>query len=161
MRRRKQSPKARLAVMTSSKSVEWPTDPAVFAELDAEFGFSLDPCATSENAKCSRFFTLEDDGLAQAWTGRVFMNPPYGRAIGAWMRKAWEASRTTAELVVCLVPARTDTAWWHDYATRGEIRFLRGRLKFGDAKSAAPFPSAVVVFRDARSVTKPLLGAAA
>ena len=82
------------------------------------------------------------------------MNPPYGNAIGAWMRKAWEASQTTAELVVCLVPARTDTAWWHDYATRGEITLIRGRLKFGGCPSSAPFPSALVVFRDAQAVTK-------
>ena len=71
------------------------------------------------------------------------MNPPYGREIGRWMKKASEASAT----VVCLVPARTDTAWWHDYAMQGEIEFLRGRLKFGDSKNSAPFPSAIVVFR--------------
>ncbi len=80
--------------------------------------FDLDVCATGENAKCDRFFTREDDGLAQAWTGRVWMNPPYGRMIGEWMRKAWESSQTTAELVVCLVPARTDTRWWHEYAVQ-------------------------------------------
>lgn len=144
----------RLEAMHSSRSVEWSTDPAVFAELNAEFGFDLDPCATPDNAKCSRFFTREDDGLGQQWTGRVFMNPPYGREIWLWMRKAWKASQTTAELVVCLVPARTDTAWWHDFASRGEIRFVRGRLRFGGVTNSAPFPSAVVVFRNARVVTK-------
>jgi phage N-6-adenine-methyltransferase len=116
--------------------------------LNAEFEFTLDPCATAANAKCVRFFTLEQDGLAQEWTGRVFMNPPYGRQIGSWMRKAWESAGSTAELVVCLVPARTCAAWWHEYAARGEVRFLRGRLRFGGAKSSAPFPSAVVVFRN-------------
>ena len=110
--------------------------------------------ASHENAKCARYFTRDDDGLRQEWIGRVFMNPPYGRVIGAWMRKAWESSQTTAELVVCLVPARTDTAWWHDYAVRGEIEFLRGRLRFGDMRASAPFPSAIVVFRNAQAVTK-------
>jgi site-specific DNA-methyltransferase (adenine-specific) len=124
--------------------------------LAEEFGgFDLDPCATPETAQCPRFFTPADDGLRQEWAGRVFMNPPYGRTIGAWMRKAWEASQTAAEVVVCMVPARADTAWWHDYAERGERRFLKGRLRFGGAASGAPFPSAVVVFRDAKSVTKP------
>ena len=141
-----------LEVMGSSRSDEWPTDPAVFAALAAEHGpLDLDVCATGENAKCDRFFTREDDGLAQAWTGRVWMNPPYGRMIGEWMRKAWESSQTTAELVVCLVPARTDTRWWHEYAVVGEITFLRGRLRFGNATASAPFPSAVIVFRDAQT----------
>jgi phage N-6-adenine-methyltransferase len=102
-------------------------------------------CATAENAKCSRYFTIEDDGLAQEWRGRCWMNPPYGREIGAWMAKAWSSAAAGA-LVVCLVPARTDTPWWHDYAIKGEVEFLRGRLKFGGHKNPAPFPSAVVVF---------------
>jgi site-specific DNA-methyltransferase (adenine-specific) len=139
----------------TSRSDEWATPRDLFRELDAEFHFDLDPCATPETATCARHFTPADDGLAQTWTGRVFMNPPYGRTIGAWMRKAWEASQTTAELVVCLVPARPDTRWWHDYAERGERRFLKGRLRFGDAKSGAPFPSALVVFRGAFGATKP------
>jgi site-specific DNA-methyltransferase (adenine-specific) len=144
-----------LEVMGSSRSDEWPTDPAVFARLNAEYGpFDLDPCATAENTKCERFFTKTDDGLSQTWTGRVYMNPPYGRTIGDWMRKAWEASQTTAELVVCLIPARVDTAWWHDYACRGEVTFPRGRLRFGDCENSAPFPSAIVVFRNAKTVTK-------
>jgi phage N-6-adenine-methyltransferase len=138
-------------VMGSSRSDNWPTDPAFFARLAAEHGpFGLDPCASAENAKCPRYFTTVEDGLTKEWTGRVFMNPPYGRTMPAWMRKAWEASQTTAELVVCLVPARTDTRWWHEYATRGEITFIRGRLKFGSLENPAPFPSAVVVFRNAR-----------
>lgn len=126
----------------------------MYAELDAEFGFTLDPCSSHENHKCVRYFTAEDDGLEQEWTGRVFMNPPYGRTLGSWMRKAWEASQSTAELVVCLVPARTDVKWWHEYAVRGEVRFVKGRLRFGDAKASAPFPSAIVVFRNASAVTK-------
>ena len=98
-----------------------------------------------QNAKCERFFTIEDDGLLQDWQGRVWMNPPYGREIGRWMRKAYESSLAGAT-VVCLVPARTDTAWWHDYAAKGHVSFIRGRLKFGDAKNSAPFPNAVVTF---------------
>jgi phage N-6-adenine-methyltransferase len=149
-RRKNRRPRTTLEVMGSSRSDEWPTEPQFFATLDARFGpFTLDPCSTAENAKCERFFTRADNGLTQEWTGRVFMNPPYGKTIGAWMRKAWEASQSTAELVVCLVPARTDTRWWHDYATLGEIEFVRGRLRFGDGRHPAPFPSAVVVFRNA------------
>jgi len=132
----------------SSRSEEWATPPALFAKLDAEFGFSLDPCATPENAKCSSFYTRDDDGLSKPWHGSVFMNPPYGDTIGLWMAKAWEEARRGA-LVVCLVPARVDTAWWHDYAARGEVRFLRGRLRFGGAVQSAPFPSAIVIFRPA------------
>lgn len=155
-RKRRRKLSGSLAVMSSSRTDDWPTDPAVFAKLSEQYGaFDLDPCASAENAKCPRFFTKEDDGLAQTWTGRVFMNPPYGRTIGAWMQKAWQASQTSAELVVCLVPARTDTNWWHDWAMRGEIIFIKGRLRFGAVASGAPFPSAVVVFRNAQAVTKP------
>jgi len=116
-----------------------------FNAQNAKHGFDLDVCAIAENAKCERFFTPEMDGLKQDWTGVCWMNPPYGRTIKSWMQKAYESSLTGAK-VVCLVPARTDTAWWHDYAMKGEIEFIRGRLKFGDAKNSAPFPSAVVIF---------------
>ena len=131
--------------MYSSATPEWSTPQDVFDALHKEFSFTLDPCATIENAKCPVFFTKEDDGLKQEWKGRVFMNPPYGRGIGAWMKKAYESSLAGA-LVVCLVPARTDTAWWHDYCMKGTVRFVRGRLKFGDSKNNAPFPSAIVIF---------------
>jgi phage N-6-adenine-methyltransferase len=107
--------------------------------------FELDVCAIAENAKCERFFTPEMDGLKQDWTGVCWMNPPYGRTIKSWMKKAYESSLKGAK-VVCLVPSRTDTSWWHDYAMKGEIEFIRGRLKFGDAKNSAPFPSAIVIF---------------
>jgi len=136
-------------VMFSGETDDWATPLATFRELERQHGpFDLDVCATAENAKCARFYTHEQDGLAQDWLAdgpRCWMNPPYGEAIGAWMAKAWEESQRGC-LVVCLVPARTDTAWWHDYAMRGAVTFLRGRLKFGDAKKFAPFPSAVVVF---------------
>jgi len=131
----------------SSKTPEHATPQEFFDRLNAEFNFTLDPCATPENAKCARYFTREDDGLAQSWAGEVvFMNPPYGRVIAAWMRKAYEASRREGATVVCLIPARTDTRWFHEYALKGKVRFLEGRLKFGDSKNSAPFPSAIVVF---------------
>ena len=136
-----------MSVHFSSVTPEWATPQYFFDELDAEFQFTLDPCCTTENHKCPRYFTAEVDGLLQPWSPeRVFMNPPYGRTIGNWMRKAHFESQNGA-LVVCLVPARTDTAWWHNYAMRGEVRFLRGRLKFGGHKNSAPFPSAIVIFR--------------
>lgn len=143
-----------MAVHYSSQTDDWATPQDRFDAWHAEFRFDLDACASARNAKCARYFSLEDDGLAQPWTGRVWMNPPYGRPIGAWMAKAWGASQTTAELVVCLVPARPDTRWWHEYVMRGEVRFLPGRLKFGGAVNGAPFASALVVFRNAAAVTK-------
>lgn len=133
-------------VYASSASCEWETPDEFFNALDDQYHFTLDVCATKENAKCDRYFTVDDDGLSKEWQGTCWMNPPYGREIGQWMRKAYESGRKGAT-VVCLVPARTDTAWWHEYAMRGEITFVRGRLKFGKSKSAAPFPSDVVVFK--------------
>lgn len=131
----------------SSATDEWPTPQKLFDALDAEFGFTLDPCATKANAKCRRYFTKEEDGLRQDWADEtVFMNPPYGRAIGRWMAKAYAASRAGAT-VVCLVPARTDTTWWHRYAMKGQIRLLKGRIRFEGGRHSAPFPSAIVVFR--------------
>jgi site-specific DNA-methyltransferase (adenine-specific) len=155
-RQPKSSPPAsrRLAGLFLSGTDEWPTPQAFYDQMDAEYGpLELDVCATHQNAKCRRFFTRKDDGLTQPWApARCWMNPPYGRSIGLWMRKAWEESQMGA-LVVCLVPARTDTAWWHDYAAKGRVRFLRGRLKFEGAPHAAPFPSAVVVFPAKPSAT--------
>lgn len=132
-----------MKVHFSSETDLWATPMSFFKKYDDLYGFELDVCASVGNAKCKRFFTKEDDGLKQEWTGVCWMNPPYGREIGLWMKKAWESKAT----VVCLVPARTDTKWWHDYAMKGEIEFIRGRLKFGNAKNSAPFPSAVVVYR--------------
>ena len=127
---------------------DWETPTALFAELHAEFRFTLDVCATPQNAKCNRFFSPEHDGLAQSWKGHVcWMNPPYGREIGKWMKKAMDEAAAGAT-VVCLVPSRTDTAWWHDCAMKAdERRFLRGRVRFVGGPTSAPFPSAVVVFR--------------
>jgi phage N-6-adenine-methyltransferase len=134
------------SVHFSSATGEWETPQALFNELDRIFGgFTLDPCATAENAKCATFYTKAEDGLCQVWTGKVFMNPPYGRAIGQWVRKAWQESQN-GTLVVCLLPARVDTRWWHEYAKKGHVYFLQGRLKFGPSLNSAPFPSAIVTF---------------
>lgn len=131
-------------VMFSSRTDMWETPAAFFRALDAEFHFTLDVCAVPENAKCKVFYTPEQDGLTQNWGGCCWCNPPYGREIGKWVKKAAEAECT----VVMLLPARTDTAWFHDYIYgKSEIRFVRGRLKFGDSKNSAPFPSMVVIFR--------------
>jgi phage N-6-adenine-methyltransferase len=132
--------------MMSSTTDMWETPKWLFDQLNNIYRFTLDVCAVPENAKCERFFTPGQDGLAQEWTGTCWMNPPYGRKIGKWIKKAYESAQAGAT-VVCLLPARTDTAWWHDYCMKGEITFLRGRIKFGQAKNSAPFPSAIVVFR--------------
>lgn len=134
------------AVHFSSTTDLWSTPQSFFDALNDEFGFTVDVCASPENAKCRRFFTAKDDGLAQVWEGFCWMNPPYGRTIGKWMEKAFLSAEQGAT-VVCLIPARTDTAWWHDYAAKGEVRFIRGRLKFGGHSNSAPFPSAVVIFK--------------
>jgi phage N-6-adenine-methyltransferase len=135
----------------TSLADDWATPKALFDELDKEFSFTVDVCANKHNYKVDNYYSLEQDGLAQIWHGVVWMNPPYGRTIKAWMHKAYEAWLGGAT-VVCLVPARTDTAWWHDYAAKAtEIRFIRGRVKFvssdGIGSNPAPFPSAIVVFR--------------
>lgn len=138
-------------VMFSSENEVWETPQEFFNELDKEFQFNLDPCATPENKKCPTFFTKEDNGLKQDWGGfRVFCNPPYGRnTTGLWIEKAYKESCKPNTLVVCLVPSRTDTKWFHDFVWgKGEIRFVKGRLKFGGSKNAAPFPSMVVIYRN-------------
>lgn len=139
----------------SSATDDWATPQDLFDELNREFKFELDVCASPGNAKCERYFTAEQDGLKQEWSGRCWCNPPYGRTIGLWVAKARESAAAGA-LVVCLLPARTDTSWWHDDVIEGdaEIRFLKGRLKFGGADNSAPFPSAVVVFRPKRAAVQ-------
>jgi site-specific DNA-methyltransferase (adenine-specific) len=132
----------------SSRSEEWPTPPSFFRALNKEFHFTLDPCATPDNAKCPTYFVRQDDGLAQDW-GRhtVFCNPPYGKTMRDWARKCYEASQHGA-LVVLLAHSRTDTRWFHDWVYgKADIRFVKGRLKFGDGTQSAPFPSLVAVFR--------------
>ena len=133
--------------MRSSLSNEWTTPRDLFDELDAEFKFDLDAASTDDNTLCEKHYTEVDDGLSQPWEDfHVWCNPPYGRQIGEWVKKA--AETVGGGLVVCLVPARTDTRWWHEWVVgcATEVRFIRGRLKFGDSGSGAPFPSAVVVY---------------
>ena len=131
----------------SSLSVEWETPQGLFDELAKEFAFDLDVCATPQNHKVDRYFTEEQDGLGQVWAGICWMNPPYGRGISAWIEKAFCAAIHNGATVVCLLPARTDTRWFHDFCVKGEIRFVKGRLKFGKHYNSAPFPSMIVIFR--------------
>ena len=135
--------------MFSSKTDLWATPQDFYDKLNSEFNFTLDPCATPHNAKCAKFYTKEQDGLRQDWGGNtVFCNPPYGRDIYAWVRKCFMEAQKINTIVVMLIPARTDTRYFHEfiYHKAREIRFIRGRLKFGDQKNSAPFPSMVVVF---------------
>lgn len=134
-------------LMFSSATDQWATPQSFFDDWAKLFPFTLDVCADASNAKCERYFDREADGLRQDWAPDVcWMNPPYGREIGRWVKKAYEESQKGAT-VVCLLPSRTDTAWWHDYVMEhAEVVFVRGRIKFGDATTGAPFPSAVAVF---------------
>lgn len=133
----------------SSKAHEWETPQAFYDQLNREFGFTLDPCATKENAKCPKYYTKEQDGLRQNWFNEtIFMNPPYGREISKWLAHACQTVNVGSQPIVCLLPCRTDTKWWHEWVMQAsEIRFIKGRLKFGEAKNSAPFPSCVVIFR--------------
>lgn len=132
-----------------SESNEWATPQDFFDKLNKEFNFTLDPCSTKENAKCSKFYTIKENGLKQSWGGEtVFVNPPYGREIKDWVKKSYEESLKEDTIVVMLIPSRTDTLYWHKwiFPYASEILFVKGRLKFGDGKGSAPFPSAVIVF---------------
>lgn len=134
----------RKELMFSSKTDLWSTPQDLFDKYNEIYHFGTDVCALPENAKCEKFFTPEMDGLKQEWTGVCWCNPPYGRQIGKWIEKACKSFAT----VVMLVPARTDTKWFHDYCLPyGKIEFLRGRLKFGGCENSAPFPSMIVVFK--------------
>lgn len=142
--------------MVSSKSNEWSTPQDFFDKLNEEFHFTLDPCSTDENHKCSTYYTIEDDGLTKSWAGHsVFMNPPYGGHTREWIEKAFSESLGGAT-VVCLIVSSTDRSYWHDFIFpyASEIRFIRGRLKFGGVKNTAPFASAVVVFDSKTSFEK-------
>ena len=147
-------------LMFSNVNNAWCTPQNFFDKLNEEFNFTLDPCATEKSKKCEKFFTVDQDGLKQDWGGqRCFVNPPYGRQVGKWVKKCYEESRKPDTLVVLLIPSRTDTRYFHDYIFgKAEVRFIKGRLTFwdmdgkkymeGDFKSMtpAPFPSAIVIF---------------
>jgi len=136
-------------LMFSSKTDMWSTPQDFFNKLDREFKFTLDPCATNDNYKCDYYFTKEKDGLKESWEGEtVFCNPPYGRVLKDWVQKCYEESLKPDTTVVMLIPARTDTIYFHKFIYNiAEIRFLKGRLKFGECKNSAPFPSMIVVFK--------------
>ena len=138
-----------IKVMYSSKTDNWATPQDFYDKLDSELHFTLDPCADKNNHKCKKYYTKEDDGLLQDWGGEtVFCNPPYGRQISKWVEKCFNESRKDKTIVVMLIPARTDTKYFHQYIyNKAELRFVKGRLKFGDSKANAPFPSMVVIFR--------------
>lgn len=147
--------KNKMSVHFSSATDLWATPQKTFNELNEKYGpFQLDVCATDENAKCAAYFTESTDGLKADWNiapegnTRCYMNPPYGRTIGRWVEKAYQESLKGCT-VICLLPARTDTKWFHNFCTKGEITFIKGRLKFGSAVNSAPFPSMIVVFRPA------------
>ena len=140
-------------VMFSSKSEEWETPQELYNYLNLDYRFTLDPCATPENAKCEKFFTREDDGLNKSWEGeKVFMNPPYGRDIKKWVKKAYEEGQKPETVVACLIPSRTDTKYWHEYCMKAwKIHFVKGRLKFTNnniGNNSAPFPYAVIIFKN-------------
>lgn len=138
------------SALYTSKTVEWETPQKLFDELNQEFHFNLDPCCTEKNAKCEKYFTKLENGLNQDWQGyRVFCNPPYGRKETAeWVKKCYEESRKENTLVVMLIPSRTDTRYFHKYIyPNAEIRFIKGRLKFGNSANSAPFPSMIVIFK--------------
>lgn len=143
-------------VMFSSKSKDWETPQDFYEKLNEEFGpFTLDPCATEETTKVPEYyFTLQDNGLFQDWGGQtVFVNPPYGTKLKDWIKKCYEESLKPNTRVVCLIPSRTDTKYWHDYCMRAkEIHFVKGRLKFGNSTNCAPFPSAVIIFESKREI---------
>ena len=134
------------AVMYSSKTDKWATPQYFFDDMNRKYKFEVDVCANKQNAKCSKYYTEKQDGLKQKWEGTCWCNPPYGRTIGLWLEKAYNSSIMGA-LVVCLVPSRTDTKWWHNWALKGEVEYLQGRLKFGDSKNSAPFASALITYR--------------
>jgi phage N-6-adenine-methyltransferase len=134
--------------LMSSQTDNWSTPQPLFEALNAEFMFTVDVCASDVNHKCPEYFTKADDGLSKEWAGVCWMNPPYGKTIGRWIEKAYLSSQNGAT-VVCLLPARTDTKWFHAYCLRGELRWIKGRLKFGDSKNTATFPSFLCIFRGA------------
>ena len=136
-------------VMFSSKTGDWETPQEFFDKLNWRFGpFDLDPCACAQSTKCTNFFTEAENGLVKNWEGFTsFVNPPYGRGIEKWIKKGYDEARKNNTKVVMLIPARTDTKYWHQHVMKAdEVYFIKGRLKFGDSKNSAPFPSAVIIF---------------
>lgn len=144
--------KESMETLFSSSRSDWETPPELFSKLDSEFKFTLDVCASDTNAKCKEYLTADVGGLMQDWGGQVcWMNPPYGKDISIWLKKAYDESRKPDTTVVCLIPSRTDTKYWHNFVMQAvEIRFIKGRVRFVGAVSSAPFPSAIVVFKNVK-----------
>lgn len=143
-----------IEVMFSSATDNWSTPQDFFDKLNDELHFTLDVCANADNHKCDKYYTKEMDGLIQPWKGNIWCNPPYGREIGKLVEKAWKVNKSWLDeltgVIVMLLPARTDTKWFHRYIYNQpnvEVRFIKGRLKFGNSKNSAPFPSMIVIFR--------------
>lgn len=145
-----------MSVHFSSKTEMWATPQDLFDKLNERYHFTVDVCAIESNAKCKKYFSPEVDGLKQKWEGVFWMNPPYGKDIAKWVEKAAYEANTTGSTIVALLPARNDTRWFHNYIHNNPIschyEFIKGRLKFGDAKNNAPFPSMIVVWNP---ITKP------
>jgi phage N-6-adenine-methyltransferase len=139
-------------LMFSSERETWETPQDFFDLVNKEFNFDVDVCALPNSAKCKKYYTPEIDALKQKWEGVCWMNPPYARVItGKWVEYA-QSQAVRGTVVVALLPARTDTVWFHDaMVSEPAIMFLKGRLKFGGAKNAAPFPSCLIVFSDNQS----------
>lgn len=154
--------KQTMNTMMSSKKMDWQTPKEFYNELNKEFSFTLDPATNGSNALCTNYFTEAEDALVQSWKGETcYVNPPYGRVLKEWIRKAYEESKDSGTTVVMLIPARPDTKYWAEYVMQAnEIRFVKGRLKFGggEANDPAPFPSAVVVFRGGHNGQQNLCG---
>ena len=129
----------------AAKSVEYETPLSLFDPLNKEFCFTTDVCSTHDNKKVAHHWTKEEDGLSQKWEGVCWCNPPYGREMPNWIRKAIEASKEGTTTVM-LIPARTNTGWWHELVMpHFEIRFVRGRPKFNGGEHGLPFPLAILV----------------
>lgn len=132
-----------------NENENWATPKDLFQQLSEDYGpFDLDVCATKESAKCASFYSKEEDAFTKNWHrdgSRAYMNPPYGRQVAGWLQKAYIESKCGLK-IVCLLPARTDTAWFHDIASKGIVRFIRGRVRFEGATAGAPFPSLLVLF---------------
>lgn len=134
--------------LTSTGNIVAETPKYLFDRISSIFNFSLDACALPENAKCESYYTPEDDGLSKPWRGGVWCNPPYGREISSWVRKAYEESQKEYNsFVLMLLPARTDTKWWWEYVQgKATLFFIKGRVKFGDHNVGAPFPSVLALY---------------
>ena len=134
--------------LTSTGNIVAETPKYLFDRISSIFNFSLDVCALPENAKCENYYTPKDDGLSKPWRGGVWCNPPYGREISSWVKKAYEESQKEYNsFVLMLLPARTDTKWWWDWVQgKATLFFIKGRVKFGDHNVGAPFPSVLALY---------------